>query len=198
MFDTSVWSELDIPWYNIDMRYHATMSNLGPYAASLFLFDEMTQQINRIFKLYQEASQPMEYDTEVSLPLSTSPKIPPAAFKEIREIHADFEEFFLDTSNSDGIPLSIPMNWCTPKVESLVDILLAHYTPAFQGIVFVEQRQVAACLARILPALPKLKGVIRSASLVGQGVGSDGVVKSSVGGCRDAVELFRKNKINLR
>ena len=56
---------------------------------------------------------------------------------------------------------------------------------------------MAACLTSILPALPELKGIIRTACLVGQGVGIDGLARSTPGARSDAIALFRKREINL-
>jgi endoribonuclease Dicer len=195
VFENALWSELEIPWQNIEMRYHATLNNLGPYPASLFLFVELREYFSKTLQEYKQKiriadDDMMDCDMECSLSFVKS--LPPA-FWEIRDIFLDFESFF-----SDDIPIPINLEWCTPKVRVLVDVLLAHRSPTFQGIVFVEQRQTAAILARILPAIPQLNGVIRSASLVGQGVGLDGVSKPTGNNQGDAVKQFRNGDINLR
>lgn len=179
------------------MRYYATLGNLGPYAASLFLHAELAQSLSRIHTSYLENLQLMNDDTSIISARMMTSKMPPASYWEIRDIHVGFKEFFPDLNSHCSIPTPVPMSWCAPKIQSLVEILLAHHTPAFQGIVFVEQRQVAACLASILPRLPELNGIIRAASLVGQGVGNDGIAKSTPGAHSDAVKLFRKGEINL-
>jgi endoribonuclease Dicer len=182
------------------MRYYATLANLGPYPASLFLFVELQQYLSLTLKEYKErihiVDDMTDYDMETGLSLQAS-KLLPSAFWEIRDILIDYESFFSDGSITNDIPISVNLEWCTPKIRVLVDILLAHYSHSFQGIVFVEQRQVAAILAKILPAISQLKGIIRSASLVGQGVGLEGISKTS-SNQGDAVKQFRKGDINLR
>ncbi|KAL4065225.1 hypothetical protein V8B97DRAFT_1946194 [Scleroderma yunnanense] len=72
------------------------------------------------------------------------------------------------------VPITVPLAWCSPKVKALTEVLLEYHTPMFHGIVFVEQRQVAACLAKILGNIPELRGKIRCAELVGHGGGHGG------------------------
>jgi endoribonuclease Dicer len=134
---------------------------------------------------------------EAGLPVRPSKSLP-SAFWDICDILHDFESFFSDNPITDEIPITIDLEWCTPKLRALVDILLAHRSPTFQGIVFVEQRQIAGVLAKVLPAISQLKGVIRSAALVGQGVGLDGVSKATGDNQVDAVGQFRRGDINLR
>jgi endoribonuclease Dicer len=183
------------------MRYYATLSNLGPYAASYFLFVEMQQHTARILKKNKESMHVMNCDADLDLLTPGSRPTfppPPSDLIAVQEILFDFEAFYSDGSEHNHIPISVPLHWCSPKVRILVDILLAYHSPTFQGIVFVEQRQVAVCLAKILCAIPELEGIIRSASLVGQGVGSDGLAKAMSNSQGNAVELFRKGDINLR
>ena len=197
-----LWSELEIPWQSIELRYHATLNNLGPYPASLFLFAELQQYFSRILKEHKERIRAIDgitdYDMERGLSFQASSKLLPSAFWEIRDILLDFESFFSDGTIANDIPIVVSLEWCTPKIRVLVDILLAHYSPSFHGIVFVEQRQIAAILAKILPTIPQLKGIIRSASLVGQGVGLEGISKATTNNQGDAVKQFRKGEINLR
>lgn len=182
------------------MRYYATLSNLGPYAASYFLYVEMQQHIARNVQEYKEAIHQMNCDVDADLLPPSLPEFssPPSDFFAVQDILLDFEPFFTDGSEQNNIPISVPLHWCSPKVRTLVGILLAYHSPTFQGIIFVEQRQVAACLSKILCTIPELKGLIRSASLVGQGVGNDGIAKVMPGGQGNAVESFRKGAINLR
>ena len=136
-------------------------------------------------------------ETDLSFRASNSKSLP-SAFWEIRDILTDFESFFSDGSITNDIPIPVNLEWCAPKIRVLVDILLAHHSPTFQGIVFVEQRQVAAVLAKILPAIPQLKGAIRSAFIVGQGIGLEGTSKTTSSNQGDAVKQFSKGDINLR
>lgn len=142
-------------------------------------------------------------DMDFVVPLATSHKSLPAEIFEVLEVLADFSDFFPHPTDSEA--LSVSLDWCTPKVRVVVDVLLTEKSrsPSFQGIIFVEQRQVAACLARVLPCIPELKGQgITCAYLVGSGTGSDGLsgFKGIMGGrpAKDAVKLFREGAVNLR
>jgi endoribonuclease Dicer len=184
------------------MRYYATLNNLGLYPASLFLYVEFQQYVSATLAGYKErictVDDVTDYDMEGGLSFQTSSKSLPAAFWTVRDILVDFKSFFTDESVTNDLPIPIRLDWCTPKMRVLVDTLLAHHSPTFQGIVFVEQRQVAAVLAKILPAIPQLKGIIRSSSLIGQGVGLEGISKAVGSNQSDAVKQFRAGRINLR
>ncbi|KAG6865666.1 hypothetical protein C0991_000436 [Blastosporella zonata] len=198
IFERDTWNDLEIPWNALEMRYHSTLNNLGPYAASMFLYVELEQHILRVQNTYMEAVQTSEYAAEMGLPSQTKLKAPPAEFWQIQQIHVDFEEWYSSNNPSlDSIIFCIPLEWCTPKIRTLADLLLAYYTPKFQGIVFVEQRQTATCLASILPMLSGLKGLIRCGALMGQGVNSDGIGKPTSAGHTNTVESFRRGHINL-
>ncbi|GLB35495.1 putative dicer dimerisation domain containing protein [Lyophyllum shimeji] len=197
VFDKTIWAELEIPWTSLEMRYYSTLNNLGPYAASLFLHIELGQHLSRIHDSYLNNLLALDYTMEMELPSQIEVKSPPSDFWEIRQVHVDFGAYFASPLSTYQTPIPVPLTWCTPKVQTVVDILLAYYTPDFQGIVFVEQRQTATCLAMILSAIAELEGSIRCGALMGQGVNSDGVAKLTPGGHKTAVESFRKGDINL-
>jgi endoribonuclease Dicer len=170
LFD--IWTEFDIPWMKIQSRYFATLENLGPYCAELYLYNNMK---HRVIQLLNESQ---DIDTRQLL--------------EMNEIIGEYEPFFDDPT----VPVTLAH--CSPKVSELVSILLSHASSSanrFQGIIFVEQRQVASCLARILPRIAELKQCdIRCAELVGQNpdnVGGKG------GGQRGVVKAFRDGEVNL-
>ncbi|KAF5386991.1 hypothetical protein D9615_001961 [Tricholomella constricta] len=197
VFEKDIWAELEVPWASVKMRYYSTLYNLGPYAASLFLHDELEQHVSRIHDSYLENLQAVNYSAEMDVPSHVKLKSLPPDFWQIQQIHADFGNFFTPLSPSNNCPIPVPLTWCTPKVHTLVDVLLKYYTPDFQGIVFVEQRQTAACLARILPVVVELKGLIRCGSLMGQGVNGDGIAKPTPAGHKASVDSFRRGDINL-
>ena len=88
----------------------------------------------------------------------------------IEDILADYEPFFSDLSASE----TLLDDWFSPKVHALVDVLLEQDASTFRGIVFVDQRQVALCLALVLPRLSRLQGRVRCASFIGQNPSIDG------------------------
>lgn len=111
----------------------------------------------------------------------------------IIDILHDYDSFF------GGEDIIVNLEWCTPKVATLVDILLHFYAPAFQGIIFVQQRQVAFALSKILESTPRLEGKIRCAFLVGQGVDAQGLQNRYQGESKfsNPVKAFRDGKINI-
>ncbi|KAG6845200.1 hypothetical protein H0H87_012527 [Tephrocybe sp. NHM501043] len=195
VFEKNIWTELDIPWNAIELRYHSTLHNLGPYAASMFLYDEIEQHILCVRNTYMDSTHALEYAAEMGLPSQVKLKPLPPEFWQIQQIHIDFGGWYsLERSTSD---LSIPLEWCTPKIRVLVALLLAYHTPEFQGIVFVEQRQTATCLASILPMISQIKGLIRCGALMGHGVNSDGITKATPASHKNTVESFRRGDINI-
>ncbi|KAF8162827.1 hypothetical protein B0H34DRAFT_693086 [Crassisporium funariophilum] len=200
IIDNSVWDQLGIPWSNINMRYIYTFDNLGPYCASLFLYLEIQYHIEGFLVknkgIMMEAMSDIG-DMEVDVPIFRPSKKIPMGLYEVVDILADFQSFFPANHSSPTIPISIDLKWCTPKVRQLVDILKEYYTSNFQGIIFVEQRQVASALAKVLQVIPDLQGKINCAYLVGTGVNSDGVSKMTDRYAGDAIEMFRKHEINL-
>ncbi|KAJ7581534.1 hypothetical protein C8J56DRAFT_1168997 [Mycena floridula] len=87
---------------------------------------------------------------------------------------------------------TVPLDWCSPKVRALVRILQVHISSKFHGIIFVDQRQIAGCLARVLPQIFDLKGKVRCADLVGTGSSND----YSTDAAR-TVAMFREGELNL-
>lgn len=177
-----------------------TLYNLGPYCASLYLFLEVRHALKRI---QSELHAPVAGGTEMETvgPVSTlesSKKLLPEDVFLARDIISDFEGFFWDPEDPNTVPVPVPAAWCTPKLEALRDVLLEFHTTNFQAIIFVEQRQVASCLSKVLPAMPELKDKIRSAHLVGQGVNSEGVSKTTDMFHGDAVQAFRRREVNVR
>jgi endoribonuclease Dicer len=192
------WENLEVPWSSLVMRHDATLYNLGPYCASLYLYLEVRHTLQNIqmeLRIGENTEmEVMEYVARPSAPKYNSTE----EMNLIRDILLDFEGFFWKQGCPNTVPIPVPLIWCSSKVDALKNILLEFYTTNFQAIVFVEQRQVAACLSKILPVIPGLEGKIRSAHLVGQGVNSDGVSKATDVFHGDAIQAFRKGEANVR
>ncbi len=169
--------ELDLEWQVVERRYQVTLYNLGPFCAAMYLYKEMWSRIGTLIV------QRSTYDEDIS-----ASKALPDDIYYMAEILLDYEPFF-------SPDVLIELDWCSPKVRELVEIIRQHHSPTFQGIVFVEQRQDAACLADILPNVPELKGLISCADLVGKGSSVEGISNTRNG---DAVLAFRQKRINLR
>ena len=178
---------------NVVARYDTTLYNLGPYCASLYLFLEIRHALQRI---QSEKSKTLTMGME-DADITNVSKVEDD-LTLIRDIIFDFETFFSDAGNPNVIPIPLLDTWCTPKLVALKDILIEFYTSSFQVIIFVEQRQVAACLSKALSAMPELRDKIRSAHLVGQGVNTDGLTKTTNAYHGDAIGAFRKGKVNVR
>lgn len=201
IIDKSTWDQLNIPWSNIDIRYCSTLSNLGPYCASLFLYTEIQHHIEKVLadnKSHLMAITSGSADMNVYMdvvqyrPVNNIPK----DFFNILEILRDFEAFFPGDSSSSTPPIT-PADWYTPKVQKLVDVLKEYYTPTFQCIVFVEQRQDALCLTRLLQSIPNLMGQIQCGYLMGHGANSEGVSKVVDRLHGDPIKSFRERQINI-
>ena len=196
--DKSVWDQLSIPWSNIDIRYNSTLNNLGPYCASLFLYLEIQHHVARILadNLLAITSDDMDIDTgNVVVPSKPVKNIPKDIFN-IFEILRDFEAFFPGDFSSSKVLITLA-DWYTPKVHKLIDILTEYYTPTFQCIIFVEQRQDALCLARLLQSIPNLMGYIRCGYLMGSGASNEGVLKMADRLYGDPIKSFRERQINI-
>jgi len=184
------------------MRYTVTFNNLGPYCASLFIYQEIQHHVSRVIAEHKHSLTQDQDDVEMDgiLPVSTVPsfRVLPDDFFLVIDILLDFHLFFPTSPSSKRI--SVPLEWCTPKLGVLVDILDKYYghTPTFQCIIFVEQRQVASSLSAVLPNIPELRGKIKCGHLVGTGVNSEGVSKHSTAQDGDPVKLFREHEINIR
>ena len=181
------------------MTYHS----LGPYGAELYLYTEVkgriAQWINqRETEIEYMAVNPYDRCASPSAP----PKIPlPYALQEMQSVLSDFADFFEDENNPDVVPHRIDLKWCSPKVVLLSELLFTYWKRDFQGIVFVEQRHVAACLSKMLPRIPPLELYFKSAQLIGHGASS--LQKSQMKGMalktqQDVVKMFRDGEINLR
>jgi endoribonuclease Dicer len=188
-------ADLDIRWSNIYSRYQVTQSEIGPYGAELYLFTALQHHLG------QSQRDSMDLTTD-GLGLDAEPERQASPLEldlfHIQGIVNDFRPLFQCDSDPDSLPMSIPFEWCSPKVKALVDILIGHHSPTFQGIVFVEQRQVAACLAKILSAISPLKGMIRCMDLVGHNPPTDTLKSVAARKQNEVLRQFRDKTINLR
>ncbi|KAI0078149.1 P-loop containing nucleoside triphosphate hydrolase protein [Panus rudis PR-1116 ss-1] len=195
--------ELQIPVTKIKTRYEVTYNSLGLYGAELFLYIDVKHRISQIINQAETDIEYLPFQTGSTVMTASAgvlnEKIAPEV-QRIERILAEYQRFFEDPENPEVVPIRVQLKWCSPKVQNLADMLFQHYTHEFQGIVFVEQRHVAACLSRMLPRLPQLDGYIRSAQLIGHGASN--LAKSQVRGMalktqQDVVKMFREREVNL-
>ncbi|KAJ7771608.1 hypothetical protein B0H16DRAFT_1410076 [Mycena metata] len=170
---------LNIGWEDIERRYSATLLNLGPYCGSMYLYLELNHRLAPLWKETVENGD---------LRPQSAPQY--AELSQIQEILIAHDDFFASSS-------PVCLEWCSPKLRSLADVLISHGSNPFLGIIFVEQRQVAVSLARVLPRIPGLGG-LRCAELVGSSDSSEGVSRIPGQATPEStVQSFREGKINL-
>ncbi|KAI0831673.1 hypothetical protein BC628DRAFT_1311344 [Trametes gibbosa] len=195
--------EIGIPVDKILTRYEVTFHSLGPFGAELFLYMEVKQ---RVAQLVQDALDfSMDYMTPAQYAQTAlaQPMLSGAhdnVHPRLREIDKTLETFgdFFGTPES-GDPKEIPLGWCSPKVCKLAETLFDRYTESFQGIIFVEQRHVATCLALMLSRIPILQHIIRSEQLVGHGKDTANAHTKGMGtrNQQDTVKMFRERVVNV-
>ncbi|KAL6308704.1 hypothetical protein BKA93DRAFT_725516 [Sparassis latifolia] len=198
--------DIDIPVEKIRTRYEVTFASLGPYGAELFLYTDIKQRITQMIN--QASDIDLDYlainyaEVNGDMPMMPSPsdvQLPPEV-RQLESILSEFRYLFEDENDPETLPLTVHLKWCSPKVRELIDLLFAHYSSSFQGIVFVEQRHVAACLSQILPCVPQLSHLIKCGQLIGHGTSA--VARAPGRGMalktqQDVVKLFRDREINL-
>lgn len=185
-----LFDQLAIPWLKMEMRYFMTLNNIGPYSASLYLFSEMQHHMAPILTRARGVDEDeMQIDEEGVQ----------AEALDILEILDDYAGFFEapNADDPDVLPIEVPLSWNSPKFRVLVDLILKSQKEDFQCIIFVEQRQTAYCLAKVLEATPELKDLIRCGYLVGQGMSAEGVSNQLRTFRGDPIKMFRERSINI-
>lgn len=88
-------------------------------------------------------------------------------------------------------------SWCSPKLIALANILANQTLDTFQGIILVEQRQTAECLAEVLPRMDLIRGKVRCACFLGQGTDENGSDPMPTTRQRAVMKMFRDGRLNL-
>jgi len=182
----------------IQTRYRVAYESLGPCGAEMFLYAELKQHVRCLL----ETATPDEgFVSEIG----------PGQFNvgedngksdlvnkldQMLQLLVQYDEYFADATEKFLDP-----SWCSPKVITLIDILLANYHENFQGIVFVEQRHIATSLAELINRLPNATDRLRCAVLLGHGTTDNST--ASIRGMPtriqgDVVQMFRRREINVR
>lgn len=108
----------------------------------------------------------------------------------LKSILSTFSPHFL----AGGITLSV----VSPKLAALVQLLQNFRSPGFRGIVFVEQRHIAATLSWLLEHLLEVKDWIRCSVLTGHGGKNDENGEGmGLSAQRKVVDAFRRGDVNL-
>ncbi|KAF7294704.1 hypothetical protein MIND_01007600 [Mycena indigotica] len=169
----TLFDQLSIDWDSVRRRHHSTRNNLGLHCASLCVYLEVTC-----------ALQKADLKELVFIGIAD----------EVAQVQSILNEYVYLVE-----PGSMSLTHCSNKLYTLVDILLAHMTSDSYGIVFVEQRQTAACLAHLLPLIPELVGLVRCGALLGHKEGNDSlpVIFGSNLTPQETIQAFRERHINL-
>lgn len=195
-----MWDKLGIPFYpTLENRYLSTLGNLGPYSASLFLYFEIQHLFHNLQQEHHLSEDTNDPDYIGPITFS-SQKCHVEEIKFVLDVLTDFKPFFPSDASSQDIPIPVNLEWCTPKVKVLVDLLVEFGTkyPFFQCVIFVEQRQIASTLSKLLQVIPELNSRIKTAFLVGQGTSAEGLFKSTDQFSGDPVKMFKDGLINVR
>lgn len=136
---------------NLETRYAVTRAEVGPYAADFYLSSHLTRLVTDLARKHQyeylatqdrlkaisdtvsdgsrDDLEAMSVDSDVSE--LSSRLIQMEALLDKFRSSVSFEESFVPEPD-----------WLSPKLKALVSILVERRSSSFQGIVFVEQRQV--------------------------------------------------------
>lgn len=184
-------------------RYNTTYHLLGLYAAEMGLyidlgdfFDEVLKTAAQIDTLtlrrrYLEGSRIIESEG------GSSPALD-ACFHALLDVLHEHDDYFTPSVFRPPLwPFSV--EWISPRLKSLIDLIVAKHTPVLKGMIFVQERHTAVFMTEILNRTPALQGLIRARYLVGigQGSGEIGGRTMSASEQRRVVEGFRGGDTNL-
>lgn len=163
---------------NVELRYMVTREELGPYAADYYLHIYLKALLSKFqqgnpYEFIQMEAQEQFIGFQTGTIDSDAMSIDSADTDIITHMKDVLQQFGQSISFDEKKEILLP-GWLSPKLIRLVQLLedrRSESPSSFQGIVFVEQRQVAATLAWILPRIPGLKGWISSGALVGHASG---------------------------
>ncbi|EJD06192.1 uncharacterized protein FOMMEDRAFT_145449 [Fomitiporia mediterranea MF3/22] len=184
-----------------EVRYKVTLNAVGPAGADYFL---LKHAIHAVEEYELRAMMPEISSRSRKKASFTSDTISDSGRNDDNELAIGLEKLrsavlsFRRRLLSDG--RTLPPEWLSPKLRAAVDILVKHRSESFQGIIFVNQRQVAKALSWILGRVLETKTWLRCGELIGHGESS----KSSSSGKgmdikrqRDIVQSFRSGNLNL-
>ena len=180
----------------IQTRYCSAYESLGPCGAEMFLHAELKQQARHLLDTLVPNGGPVSELGPRPFTVNNDRSDLVKKLDQILQLLTHYDERFEDVTGKVLDP-----TWCTPKVLTLVDILLANFHDNFQSIVFVEQRHVATSLAELINRLPKAIGRLRCAVLLGHGATDNSTASIKGMPTRvqgDVVQMFRKREVNIR
>jgi endoribonuclease Dicer len=185
---------------NLELRYDVTVAEIGPYGADFYLSTHLRALVADLVRKHQYDYMVTQADQAQTVSLDELSVDSRASDLSSALIQVEnILEQFRQSMTFDDSNIILP-EWLSPKLRVLVSILTERRSSSFQGIIFVEQRQVAATLAWILPRIPELRGWITTGALIGHGT-KRGVNSSSQGmedkKQREVLNSFRVGTSNL-
>lgn len=186
----------------IETRYMVTLNELGPFAADIYLATYLNTILSH-FTLSNLHSGPMEHEYMSSFSTLAYRELPSDSPTETLQIAQDMltikklvDEFVSHDFKQESFV--VPNEWLSPKLRILVKELCARRHNSFQGMIFVEQRQIAVTLAWILSKISELKSWIFPGAIVGHGTArlssTQGMVDKKQ---KQTINSFRTGVYNL-
>ncbi|CAE6523760.1 unnamed protein product [Rhizoctonia solani] len=180
-------------------RFNHVLAELGPLAADYFVLLFIRRAIDK--STVSSAELGAYFTRESSVVSQTDGDSGTASDRTWSDLDDAYNENLARIQErAKNLDKSQMLSWFTPKLKILISILEANRTEDFSALVFVEQRQVAATLAWLLPLVPELRDWVKAAALVGHGDGSragfegSGMAHASQ---RSIVRNFRSGTVNL-
>ena len=182
-------------------RYEATFDALGPAGADYFLSSHILVvwegHARRAIAISSSPSRkPLLYvdsaDTESSSMDGDGDLSP--GFRRAMEVLSKFQKRLLSDTRA------LPTEWLSPKLQAVVDILVEHRSESFQGMIFVDQRQIVKALCWILGRIAETKDWIRCGALTGHGeqaTEGEKIKGMGINAQREVVQSFKAGDLNL-
>ncbi|CEL52087.1 endoribonuclease Dicer [Rhizoctonia solani AG-1 IB] len=197
-FENLLFPDLD-DVKDLTSRFKHVLKELGPLAADYFILLFIKRAIDKSTVASSELGA--YFSRESSAVPETNGNSSPTLDKTWSDLDNAYTEHLARIQErAKEIDKQQMLSWFTPKLKILVSILEANRAEDFSALIFVEQRQVAAALAWLLPLVPELRDWVKAAALVGHGDGSragfegSGMAHATQ---RSTVRSFRSGDINL-
>ncbi|KZV70597.1 P-loop containing nucleoside triphosphate hydrolase protein [Peniophora sp. CONT] len=184
-------------------RYHTTYGLLGYYAAEMGLYTDLSDVFNEVLKAVAQIDtvtlrrRYLEGSVFPGSGEGPTPVIDECLYA-LHDVLREHDHYF--SSPVFRAPLwPFSIEWISPRLQNLVDLLIAKHTPALKGMIFVQERHTAVFMTEILNRTPALQDLIKARYLVGigQGSGEIGGRTMSASEQRRVVEAFRGGDTNL-
>lgn len=176
-------------------KHLAIIQAVGPYGADYWVLNELDSRVKAATSRYNAAI--MDLSRRLSSPSENSESQRVSHLDAAREVAERHRERFSDE-------VIMEESWLSPKILKLVELLqqTKRRTDTFQGIIFTQQRSVAAAVSWILSRIPRLRSWIMCSVVMGHGTTNAPSMKKATDGMQfklqhEVIEKFRKHEINL-